>query len=328
VEDGGQSGSTKQPPAASRKIETVILMKKSIAVALLSLNFAWFGPGAPAQEAAAPAAADIAAKVAAKYAGLTSLAVTGRVITDIDMSGGKDPATAPKTDELKYDLGQPGKVTTFSIRLAKPDLYRVEWSQMMSESYTQKGAAWSSGKGDFLLLAGKQRTIEGGMSMALASATGVSGGVAATLPAVFFQLKTNQLPNQLQGLTNLVLLPEEKIGDDSCFVLSGEMSGQKLIFWITKDYLVKQKKMVLGGETKMKIPEISDEDLKKTLSQIGEAATPEAIASMRTTMKTMQAASSKIKGSITEKYETFQANPVLTKESFENASDATGKTGN
>jgi hypothetical protein len=37
---------------------------------------------------------------------------------------------------------------------------------------------------------------------------------------------------------------------------------------------------------------------------------------------------SKIKGSITEKYETFQANPVLTKESFENASDATGKTGN
>jgi len=301
-------------------------MKKSIAVALLSLIFAWFGPGAPAQEAAAPAAADIAAKVAAKYAGLTSLAVTGRVITDIDMSGGKDPAAAPKTDELKYDLGQPGKVTTFSIRLAKPDLYRVEWSQMLTESYTQKGAAWSSGKGDFLLLAGKQRTIEGGMAMALGSATGVSGGVAATLPAVFFQFKTNQLPNQLQGLTNLVLLPEEKIGDDSCYVLSGEKSGQKLIYWITKDYLLKQKKMVLGGE--MKIPDISDEDLKKTLSQIGEATTPEAIANMRTTMKTMQAASSKIKGSITEKYETFQANPVLTKESFENASDAAGKAGN
>jgi hypothetical protein len=70
----------------------------------------------------------------------------------------------------------------------------------------------------------------------------------------------------LQGLTNLVLLPEEKIGDESCYVLSGEFNGQKLIFWIGKDYLVKQKKMVVGGERKMKIPEMSDEDIKKTLS--------------------------------------------------------------
>jgi hypothetical protein len=297
-------------------------MKKSIAVALLGLNFAWLGPVAQAQEAAAAAAPDIIAKLAAKYAGLTSLAVTGRVITDIDMSGGKTPAAPPKTDDSKYDLGQPGKVTTFNIRLARPDLYRVEWSQIMSESYTQKGAAWSSGKGDFLLLAGQQRAITGGMDMALASATGVSGGVASTLPPVFFQHKTSQL----QGLANLVLLPEEKIGDDSCYVLSGEMNGQKLIFWITKDYVLKQKKMVLGGE--MKIPEMSDEDVKKALSATGQATTPEAIANMKTMMKSMQAASSKMKGSITEKYETFQANPVLTKESFENASDAAGKTGN
>ena len=130
----------------------------------------------------------------------------------------------------------------------------------------------------------------------------------------------------LQGLGNPVLLPEEKIGEESCYVVSGEMGGQKLILWISKDYLLKQKKMVLGGE--MKIPEMSDEDVKKALSATGQETTPEAIANMKTMMKTMQAASSKMKGSITEKYETFQANPVLTKESFETAPEAAGKTGN
>ena len=223
---------------------------------------------------------------------------------------------------MNWDLGSVGTVTTFSVRLAKPDLYRVEWSQAISATATQKGAAWSSGKGDFILLAGKQQTIQGGMDMALATATGVSGGAAYTLPPLFFQRKTNAL----QRLGNLVLLPEEKIGDESCHVLSGEFGGQKLILWITKDFLLKQKRMVLGGE--MKIPEMSDEDVKQALSMTGQATTPEAIANMKTLMKSMQAMSSKMKGSITEKYETFQANPVLTKESFENASDATGKTGN
>ena len=157
--------------------------------------------------------------------------------------------------------------------------------------------------------------------MALASATGVSGGVAATLPPVFFQHKTNEL----QSLGNLVLLPEEKIGDESCYVLSGELAGQKLILWITKDYWLKQKRMVLGGE--MKMPEMTDEDLKKALSMTGQATTPEAIANMKTMIKSAQAMSSTMKGSITERYETFQANPVVTKESFENTPDSAGKTG-
>ena len=297
-------------------------MKKTIVVALLTLGCAWFGLVAVARQAAVPTAPEIMAKFAAKYAGLTSLAVTGRVITDIDTSGGNNPTPAPKPGELKYDTGKPGSVTTFSVRLAKPDLYRIEWSQMVTESYTQKGAAWSSGQGDFLLLAGKKQTITGGMDMALASATGVSGGVASTLPPVFFQRQTNQF----HSLGNLSLLPEEKIGDDLCYVVSGELSGQKLIFWITKDYSLKQKRMVLGGE--MKIPEMSDEDVKKALSMTGQETTPEAIARMKTMMKSMQAMSSKMKGSITEKYETFEANPSTAKESFDYEADPKNKTGN
>jgi hypothetical protein len=306
----------------SGKLKQSKFVKKSIAVALMSLGFAWFCPGAQAQQASVPSAPEIMAKLAAKYAGLTNLAVTGRVIEDIDMSGGKTPAAAPKTDELKYDLGKPGRVIIFNIRLAKPDLYRIEWSQRMSDSYTQKGAVWSSGSGDFLLLADRKQRIKGGMEMALASATGVSGGVASTLPPIFFQRQTNEL----QSLAHLTLQPEEKIGDDACYVVSGDLNGQKLILWITKDYWLKQKKMVLG--TEMKMPEMSDEDIKKALSSIGQAATQEAVDNMRKTMKSAQAMSSKMKGSITEKYETFKANSSVAKESFDYESESKSKTGN
>jgi hypothetical protein len=303
-------------------VEAFSFMKKSIAVLLISFSVAGIGPRAQAREAAAPAAPDIMAKFIAKYAALTSLDVTGRVISDIDTSGGATPPAAPKTDELKYDTGQPGSLTTFSIHLGKPDLYRIEWSQSISDSYTQKGAVWSSGGGDFLLLAGKKSSIEGGMDMALASATGVSGGVASTLPPVFFLHQTNEL----QGLDNLVLLPLEKIGNDLCYVISGDYHGIKLVLWITRDYTLRQKKMILGGD--MKIPEMSDEDVKKALSMTGQPATPEAIAKTKTMMKSMQAMTSKMKGSITEKYETFQANFHAPKESFEYDPDSKSKTGN
>ncbi len=297
-------------------------MKKSTALALLILGGAWFGQVAVAQPAAVPTAPDIMAKFAAKYAGLTSVAVTGRVITDIDTSGGKNPAAAPQTAQMNYDTGQAGKVTTFSVRLAKPDLYRIEWSQMISDSFTQKGAAWCSGQGDFLWLAGKKQPIPGGMDMALAAATGVSGGVASTLPPVFFQRQTNAL----KSLQNLSLLPEEKIGDDLCYVVSGDLNGQTMIYWITKDYSLKQRKLVLGGA--MKIPEMTDEDVKKALSMTGQETTPEAIARMKEMVKSMQAMSSKMKGSITEKYETFDANPAAPKASFDYEADAKSKPGN
>jgi hypothetical protein len=287
-------------------------MKKSIAAALVCLVFAWFGPGAQAQEATVPTAPQIIAKLVAKYAGLTSLAVSGRVITDIDTSGGKAPAAAPKDGAMNWDPAKPGTVTLFNVRLAKPDWYRIEWSQVITAAYTNKGAAWSSGNGHFISLAGKKRSIEGGMEMALASATGVSGGVAFTLPPVFFQLRTNEL----QSLGNLAQLPEEKIGDEVCYVVSGNLtSGQKLILWITEDYWLRQKRMVLGGE--MKMPDMSDDDIKKAMATLGQEATPEAIARMRDMMKSAKAMSSSMKGSITEKYETIQANPSVTKESFD-----------
>ena len=255
-------------------------------------------------------AKEILAKLEAQYGGLRSLSVEGRVISDLEMPGGKAPA-AQNLDEMKWDLGTPGRVTIFSVRLAKPNLYRIEWSQNITAGYTNTGAAWSAGNGDFLLLGGKTQPIEGGMDMALAAATGVSGGVANTLPSVFFQRQTNWL----KSLSNLALLPQEQVGKDLCYVLSGELNGVKLVLWVSSDYRLKQKRQVLGGQ--MKMPEVSDEDMKKTLKQLGQDASPEALERMKETMKSMMAMTTNAKGSITEKYETSELNPVVRKETFD-----------
>jgi outer membrane lipoprotein-sorting protein len=269
------------------------------------LCFASAGWNATAQETTA---GDILEKMEGKYASLTSLALSGRVITDIDMSGGKTKADAPRTD----DLGQSGRILTFNIRLAKPALYRIAWSQTFAAIYTNKGAIWSSGSGHFILIDDKNRPMEGGLDKALSS--GVSGGVASTLGPLFFALQ----PNQFSSLHNLALLPEETIGTNLCYVLSGDSKGSKVILWITKDYWLKQRKVLMGGNGKM--PEISDHDITDALKMRGQTATPEAVAQMRETMESIQAMTSSMKGSITEIYETSEANPPLTKESFESDS--------
>jgi hypothetical protein len=284
-------------------------MKNQIAVALAVLAFADAGWCQSADE--------IIANVQKKYAGLTSLVVTGKAVSDMDMSG--VPASdlvmtnIPKTPELEAALQKRQTLTTtFTIRLARPNLYRIEWEQVYPApgQFTNRGAVWSAGDGNYLLLGGNQQSKQDDMNLALASATGVSGGAAGTLPPIFFESQMDLLKN----LKNTARPPEEKIGNDACYVVSGDVAGMKLVLWITKDFLLKQKRQILGSA--LAIPKTSDADIKKTLEQLNQSATPEAIEQMKTSMQRMQAMSSKIKGSLTETYEKVELNPSLKKEAF------------
>ena len=127
--------------------------------------------------------------------------------------------------------------------------------------------------------------------------------------------KKSYLDNMI--VKNLILreAKKEKIDSDKDFQERlDEIKDQLLMETLLK------KKLSMDGK-------LTDEDLKKALSMTGQATTPEAIANMKTMIKSAQAMSSTMKGSITERYETFQANPVVTKESFENTPDSAGKTG-
>jgi hypothetical protein len=70
--------------------------------------------------------------------------------------------------------------TAFTIRLARPNLYRIDWEQPVHASYTNKGAVWSAGEGDFLRM-GSAAEKQASQEMALGSATGISGGAAIGL---------------------------------------------------------------------------------------------------------------------------------------------------
>jgi hypothetical protein len=283
-------------------------MKKSFAVALAGLALAGLAASAPAQEITAR---EILQRMEGNYARLTSLVLTGRVLTDLDMSGGKTPAAAPKAGGVTTDPAPPGGATPFTIRLGRPGLYRIEWSQMTTNGIPRKSAVWSSGHGDFALLAGQLRTNAGGLDMALAATTNVAGYLASTLPSMFFGRQTNEVAI----LNNPLLLPDETAGSHNCYVISGELNGIKLMFWITKDYWLQQKRMVLGGGGKT--PEITDEEIAQAREKIDQPDTPEAAARMRETMKPATAMTSKSKRIITEIYDTTELNPPLKRESFD-----------
>jgi hypothetical protein len=139
---------------------------------------------------------------------------------------------------------------TFTIRLARPNLYRIEWEQNSDSSFsimkTKSQAVWSAGDGDFLEMGtGVQKLTS--QDIALASATGISGGAAATIPGTFFKMNWG---NQLGGpATDEKRQADEKVGDVDCYVFASELKGRTRTLWIGKqDLLIQQVRTVTSAE--------------------------------------------------------------------------------
>ncbi len=179
-------------------------------------------PAGQAHAGDAPAslsAAEIIKQAAAKYASLKSYSDEG--------------ATASKLGNLI------AASYTFNIKLARSNLYQVIWWEP-DQVYTPKGVVWSAGNGNFLWM-GKSFTKQkcADQERALASATGISGGVAANIPGTFFKMNWgNQLGVTADGARRKA---DEKIGDVDCFVLTHGAGGRTNILWIGKnDFLIHQ----------------------------------------------------------------------------------------
>ena len=141
--------------------------------------------------------------------------------------------------------------TAFTIKLARPNLYRIEWEQnsvspVFSFATAKTQSVWSAGQGDFLEMgAGVQKQTS--QEMALASATGISGGAAATIPGTFFkmnwgnQLGASEAGQKRQG--------DEKVGEEDCYVFTSDTNGQATTLWIGKrDFLIHQVRHVTSVE--------------------------------------------------------------------------------
>jgi hypothetical protein len=181
--------------------------------------------------------------------------------------------------------------TTFSIKLKKPNFYLITWSQTgaMPQGMAQAGAVWSDGTQPYLYMGVTNAYSKiGDDASALGAATGISGGAAYTIPSLFLPAFTDKA-FALSRLKNPVIEKTEPIAGEDCYVLSGSSNASKKeTFWISKSssLILKYERSFEPPAGGMVIPDISDEDLEKSLRVMGQPVTEESKKQMRDMMQT------------------------------------------
>jgi hypothetical protein len=267
-----------------------------------------------------PTAAEILEKMAATYAAMTNYTAKGQTVSEMEL-GDVDFSQLPGApsnlaNEAELKKAMRGKQIThheFTLKLARPGSYVIEWLHEMAPGMPPtKGAVWSDGEEHYLMLGETRYSKMQNRDMALAGATGVSGGAAHLVPALFFDLEMSPLKH----FQDAIRMPDEIIAQENCYVVEGAMSGIKLRFWITKnDHYIKQQQQTVGGQAE--IPELSDDDLRESLKMMNQEATPERIAQMRRMMEGMQTVMSQAKGTITQTQRDIRVNQPLTAADFD-----------
>jgi hypothetical protein len=245
-------------------------------------------------------------KVMATYQAMETYQSTGTIVIDMDM-GGK----------------QMNMQTKFSMLLKKPNLHHITWTQknMPMPGMVQSGAVWSDGTQPYLYMGIMNAYSKmAGDDMALASATGISGGAAFTIPSLFLPALHKQT-NPFSRLTDPKLEKVENVGNEECYVISGSSAmSEKETFWISKSkyLLIRHSRSFEPSEGGRKMPEMTDESLEESIKAMGQEVTEENTQRMREVMK-RTADSVKgmdIKGSSTETH-TDISFPELTKDDFQ-----------
>ncbi len=218
-------------------------------------------------------------------------------------------STNERTDTIEH---------TFSIKLSKPKLYNIAWSQEMPRiafMSPQEGAVWNAGDGPYLYMGQIGYSKMSNDDMALASATGISSGAANTIPSLFF--KGYSFLNMLEDVS---VLKEEAIDGEDCYVLkaTSRISNEHIV-WISKKRLVilKHQHSLEKPVAKNSSPRMTDELIKQTLRALNKEVTEESIADMKKMMENANTMTETLKGTKTETYKNIKIDSELTKGDFE-----------
>jgi len=244
-------------------------------------------------------------KAAAAYKAIDTYEAEGTATSDIDSAQGK------------FNI-----VTEFTIRLKKPNLYRISWEQSNATvpAMNQSGAVWSDGTQAWLYMGVlKAYSKMPNDAMAIGGATGVSGGAAYTIPSMLLNELASQ-PSILSRLVDPKLVRSEEVDGDDCYVIEASSIVSKLeTLWISKEsFLIEQCAHSMeppdGG---FKSPEMTEEQLAEAIEGLGQKVTEENKQALRKRMeeiqKMMQAV--KLKGTMSEHY-TSISTPELTEADF------------
>jgi len=244
---------------------------------------------------------EILKEVTATYESMQTYRAAGTIVADID------------TGNMKMSTE-----TSFSILLMKPNLYLISWTQknMPMAGMNQDGAVWSDGAQPYLYMGiAKAYSKMSSDEMALAGATGISGGAAFTIPSLFFK----QQPAPFSSLKDPAIEKTEQVGEEDCYVVSGSSAASKKeTFWISKsNHLIVKYSRSLEREEGAAPPDMTDEQLDEAIKGMGQQVTEENRKNMRGVMDRAQAVlkNTKTKGLSTETHVTISS-PELSKADF------------
>ncbi len=246
----------------------------------------------------------ISEKVKAAYKSMDTYKAQGTITVNIDTGG------------METNME-----TTFSIILKKPNLYLISWTQknMPMAGMSKAGAVWSDGAQPYLYMGGTNAYSKMvSDELALASATGISGGAAFTIPSLFLSVFKNQ-PDPFSRLKDPQIEKTEKVGKEDCYVISGSSSiSKKETFWISKkSYLIKKYSRSLEPpEGGIAMPEMTDEQLEEAIKSMGQEVTEESKQKMREMMKRSRDVlkTTDMKGSSTELHAEITSPKMNTKD--------------
>lgn len=262
---------------------------------------------------------EIAKQTQDTYAGLTSYSDTA---TGVSEGGGQTLET------------------TCTTRLQRPKQYRVEWISN-GGLYQAKGIVWSDGGANYYVMdaadkyTAAQPTTVHDMQMAIASANGVSGGAASTIPGAFFKLNYgDKLGLFATDRTKTKRLADEKIGSVDCYVVVSVLDATKMkapksaavdvknlgtsttTLWIgKKDHLIRKARTTTTGMSVAM--NFTDESLKVQLERLKKPVTPENLAALRMEMENSMAQMKNSGFAFTETHENIVVNQQFSPSDFE-----------
>ncbi len=217
---------------------------------------------------------EIAQKAMDNYASLTSYSDSGKYIS--------------------VRNGKTNIVTTFKIKLERPNFYRIEFEQTVFPAVPTRGAVWSAGEGDFAMFGENNFGMSGqteelpDMKSALQRAALAGRGAAN----VFFNLGGTLKVFAMGAQIKVERQNDEKIGDVDCFVISWTQNNLTRRVWIGKhDFLLyqsqtTQKAAMRQAPTRMAADNATldkefEREAKDLLTKMNQEVTPAAIAAKK-----------------------------------------------
>ncbi|MFC1676130.1 LamG-like jellyroll fold domain-containing protein [Planctomycetota bacterium] len=257
-------------------------------------------------------AAFVIQKVLDRYAGIKTYSATGELLTDVDRPLEAMGARPGMTAKMLQKMSKGQLKSIFTIKMARPVLYCIQWREHVGTGITKDGNVWSVGDGSHGLIHGKEKSFEKPLRGLIPAASNM-GKVQSSL---FFDTSLNRL----KKLRNLSQQPDQQLEGLDCYVISGSLHRRTYTYWISKkDFLICQYKSVSGGDgkaVKRNKPELTDESIKATLKEMDKEVTPEEIAKMRALLSNAMKMSAKVKITKKETYRNIVIDQPISKEEF------------